>query len=54
MANKIEEIDLETAQMIVQKAEEKRMQEFAKEYEELCKKYGFMLAPSVQLGIKKL
>ncbi len=54
MANKVEEIDLETAQMIVKAAEEKRMQEFVKEYEELCKKYGFMLAPSVQLGIKKI
>ncbi len=57
MANKeqkIEEIDLETAQIIVQKAEEKRAQEFIKEYEELCKKYGFQLVPNVQLGIKKL
>lgn len=54
MANKIEEIDLETAQQIVKAAEEKRAKEFMAEYEALCKKYGFMLAPSVQLGIKKL
>ena len=54
MANKVEEIDLETAQMIVQAAGEKRAQEFMKEYEALCKKYGFMLVPNVQLGIKKL
>lgn len=54
MANKVEEIDLETAQMIVKAAEEKCMQEYLKEYEELCKKYGFQLVPNAQLGIKKL
>jgi len=54
MANKVEEIDLETAQMIVKAAEEKRMQEFLKRYEELCKEFGYQLVPNVQLGIKKL
>lgn len=52
--NDIEEIDLKTAQMIVKAAEEKRMQEYLKEYEELCKKYGFQLVPNTQLGIKKI
>lgn len=52
--NDIQEIDIETAQMIVKAAEEKRMQEFLKRYEELCKEFGYQLVPNVQLGIKKL
>ncbi len=50
----VQEIDIETAQMIVKAAEEKRVQEYLKEYEELCKKYGFQLVPNTQLGIKKI
>lgn len=52
--NGIEEIDFETAQMIVKAAEEKRVQEFLKRYEELCEEFGFQLVPNVQLGIKKI
>jgi ACT domain-containing protein len=54
MANKVEEIDLETAQMIVKAAEEKHMQEFLKRYEELCKEFGYQLVPNVQLGVRKI
>ena len=54
MANKVEEIDLETARKIVEAAERKRAEEFAKEYEELCKKYGYQLVPNVQLGVRKI
>ena len=50
----VQEIDIETAQMIVKAAEEKRAQEFLKEYEELCKKHGFQLVPNVQMGVRKL
>lgn len=51
---KIEEIDIETAQRIVKAAEEKRAQEFLKEYEELCKKYGYQIVPNVQMGVRKI
>lgn len=54
MANKVEEIDLETAQMIVKAAEEKRIQEFIRRYDELCKEFGLQLVPNVQMGIKKI
>lgn len=50
----VQEIDIETAQRIVKAAEEKRAQEFLKEYEELCKKYGFQLVPNVQMGVRKI
>lgn len=50
----VQEIDIEMAQQIVRAAEEKRAQEFLKQYEKLCKEFGFQLVPNVQLGIKKL
>lgn len=50
----VQEIDVETAQMIVKVAEEKKMQGFLKEYEELCKKWGYQFFVPTQLGIRKL
>ena len=52
--NDIQEIDIETAQMIVKVAEEKRVQEYLKEYEALCKKWGYQLVPNTQMGVRKL
>lgn len=49
-----QEIDIETAKRIVKAAEEKRAQEFLKEYEELCKKYGYQIVPNVQMGVRKI
>jgi hypothetical protein len=50
----VQEIDIETAQMIVKVAEEKRVQEYLKEYEALCKKWGYQLVPNTQMGVRKL
>ena len=54
MANKVEEIDLETAQMVIKAAKEKKVQEYLKEYEALCKKYGLQIVPNVQMGVREL
>lgn len=57
MANKepkIEEIDIETAQMVIRAAEEKKMKEFLKRYEELCKEFGYTFFVPDKMGIRKL
>ena len=53
MTNKVEEIDLETAQMIVKAAEEKHMKEFLSRYDELCKEFGLQIVPVSKLEVRK-
>ena len=36
---------------IVQKENEKKLEDFNKEYKELCDKYGFDIVPKIQLQI---
>lgn len=50
----VQEIDIETAQMVIRAAKEKRVQEYLKEYEALCKKYGLQIVPNVQMGVREL
>lgn len=50
----VQEIDIETAQMVIKAAKEKKVQEYLKEYEALCKKYGLQIVPNVQMGVREL
>jgi hypothetical protein len=50
----VQEIDIETAQMVIRAAKEKRVQEYLKEYETLCKKYGLQIVPNIQMGVREL
>lgn len=50
----VQEIDIETAQMVIRAAEEKKMKEFLKRYEELCKEFGYTFFVPDKMGIRKL
>ena len=48
------DLDLETAKKILEEEEKKVQEEFIKEYEELCKKYGYRIVPVVNLQLTKI
>lgn len=50
----VQEIDIETAQMVIKVAEEKKMKEFLRRYEELCKEFGYAFFVPDKLGVRKL
>lgn len=50
----VQEIDIETAQMVIKAAEEKKMKEFLRRYEELCKEFGYAFFVPDKLGVRKL
>jgi len=47
-------LDLETAKRLVEEEEKAKQDEFIKEYEELCKKYGYRIVPIVNLQLNKV
>ena len=47
-------LDLETAKRVLEEEEKKIQDEFIKEYEELCKKYGYRIVPIVNLQLNKI
>lgn len=53
MANKVEEIDLETAQKIIEAAERKKLEAFWADIKAVEQKHGYVLSPYVELGAKK-
>lgn len=48
------DLDLETAKRLLEEEEKKTQDEFIREYEELCKKYGYRIVPIVSLQLNKI
>jgi len=51
---KTEKTELEKAQEIIKAAEKAKTDLFQKEYEELCKKHGYIIDVNTMLVIKKI